>query len=252
MAIFTNGFEEGDFSGWTSESESGAGVTNAVAANFVHHGSWSYEIQGLNAANEWGIVQKTLALTYDELYMRAYVRFNDLPASNGFCLVGPTFRCAGPLNLCQPGVFKDAGGRKWMFRLFTGGSEVNYYAGDYEAINSDQWYCLESYVLRDNVNGLGKLWVDEVLKVDAAGLTMGLADISTACLEGYISANEASPCVFIQDCAEVSESYIGPEVAGGPTVKKGSNLSATMTTMLNSKMLFSACNRFPKLSPRHF
>jgi len=40
--------------------------------------------------------------------------------------------------------------------------------------------------------------------------------------------------------------------SGGATVKKGSNLANTMTTMLNSKMLFSACNRFPKLNPRHF
>jgi len=40
--------------------------------------------------------------------------------------------------------------------------------------------------------------------------------------------------------------------SGGATVKKGSNLANTMTTMLNSKMLFSACNRFPKLSPRRF
>lgn len=40
--------------------------------------------------------------------------------------------------------------------------------------------------------------------------------------------------------------------AGGSTVKKGSNLANTMTTMLNSKMLFSACNRFPKVLPRRF
>jgi len=39
---------------------------------------------------------------------------------------------------------------------------------------------------------------------------------------------------------------------GGVTVKKGSNLAATMTEMLNSKMLFSACNRFPKLTTRRF
>ena len=39
---------------------------------------------------------------------------------------------------------------------------------------------------------------------------------------------------------------------GGVTVKKGSGLAATMTEMLNSKMLFSACNRFPKLTTRRF
>ena len=42
------------------------------------------------------------------------------------------------------------------------------------------------------------------------------------------------------------------DVGGGVTVKKGSNLAATMTEMLNSKMLFSACNRFPKLTTRRF
>ena len=39
---------------------------------------------------------------------------------------------------------------------------------------------------------------------------------------------------------------------GGVTVKKGSNLANTMTEMLNSKLLFSACNRFPKLTTRRF
>ena len=39
---------------------------------------------------------------------------------------------------------------------------------------------------------------------------------------------------------------------GGVTIKKGSNLAATVTEMLNSKMLFSFCNRFPKLTTRRF
>jgi hypothetical protein len=47
--------------------------------------------------------------------------------------------------------------------------------------------------------------------------------------------------------------YCTYTVAGaGVTVKKGSGLAATMTEMLNSKMLFSACNRFPKLTTRRF
>jgi len=39
---------------------------------------------------------------------------------------------------------------------------------------------------------------------------------------------------------------------GGVTVKKGSSLNATMMQMLNSRMLYSACNRFPKLKARTF
>jgi hypothetical protein len=44
----------------------------------------------------------------------------------------------------------------------------------------------------------------------------------------------------------------GTEETAGVTIKKGSGLAATMTEMLNSKMLFSACNRFPKLTTRRF
>jgi len=44
----------------------------------------------------------------------------------------------------------------------------------------------------------------------------------------------------------------GTEETAGVTIKKGSGLVATMTEMLNSKMLFSACNRFPKLTTRRF
>jgi len=56
--------------------------------------------------------------------------------------------------------------------------------------------------------------------------------------------------VMYADCVVVADAYIGPEAAGGTSMKKGSSLSATMTQMLNSRMLYSACNRFPKLSPR--
>lgn len=42
--------------------------------------------------------------------------------------------------------------------------------------------------------------------------------------------------------------------AGGATIQKGSSLANTMLTMLNSKMLFNACKRFPKAKgqPRRF
>jgi len=40
--------------------------------------------------------------------------------------------------------------------------------------------------------------------------------------------------------------------AAGATVKKGSNLASTMTAMLNSKMLFSIANPYPKLYQRRF
>jgi hypothetical protein len=52
--------------------------------------------------------------------------------------------------------------------------------------------------------------------------------------------------------------YISPEPAHSTwgteerSGKKGSGLVATVTEMLNSKMLFSFCNRFPKLTTRRF
>ena len=52
--------------------------------------------------------------------------------------------------------------------------------------------------------------------------------------------------------------YCSPEPAHSTwgteegNIKKGSSLAATVTQMLNNKILFNFCNRFPKFTPRRF
>lgn len=207
-SIFSDGFESGDFTAWTSESESGVGVTNAVAANSVHHGSWSYEVQGLNVANEWGKVSKTLPATYDALYARTYVRFNNCPAENSWFNINGPILMANNVDIIQPGYTQNAGGKKWG--AFCNDATL-YSHGDYEVINSDQWYLIEVYAKISTGNV--KMWVDEDLKIDQT-LSLGAAAIDTFLIAGYVGANLGSAQVFINDCAVVSETYIGPEVSG--------------------------------------
>ena len=67
----------------------------------------------------------------------------------------------------------------------------------------------------------------------------------------YVDDGFPDPIAFDDMGTEAIDIHVDYTPSGG-VVKKGSNLANTMTTMLNSKMLFSQCNRFPKLCPRQF
>ena len=80
-------------------------------------------------------------------------------------------------------------------------------------------------------NGMSEAYLEKIVSAT------GTANSGTTCSNAYYAG-----CI----------ATFFATIAGGPTVKKGSNVATTMTEMLNSKMLFSACNRFPKLTSRSF
>ena len=78
----------------------------------------------------------------------------------------------------------------------------------------------------------------------------GATDQKTHDASNYLTwPNPLGPEMYLPFVYSIHADYTP---SGGATVKKGSSLVNTMTEMLNSKMLFSACNRFPKLTTRRF
>jgi hypothetical protein len=96
--------------------------------------------------------------------------------------------------------------------------------------------------------------INDFTLLDGATYTGGGNPVSEAYLEKIVSATGTANSgtsgnnAYYAGCIATFKAA----AAGGPTVKKGSSLVNTMTTMLNSKMLFSMANRYPKLSPRQF
>jgi len=83
----------------------------------------------------------------------------------------------------------------------------------------------------------------------------GAQHTSLAYLEKIVNASAAASSGTTISASDAWTGVIATFKASAPagvTVKKGSSLVNTMAQMLNSKMLYSAVNRFPKLTPRTF
>jgi len=224
MAIFSDGFESGDFTAWTSTF--GAPT---VQSTTKHHGTYAVYLNGNEGCS------KTI-LTTAIGYIRAYYYCDTLPGTGGKTvnLLMLTNAAYSYYVTCRI--------NNNVFDLYLNENGVTTTASSGITASADTWYCLE--FLRDVTNDHAELWINAVSKT-----TIDATITNNATLAVCQAYGSGSPTIDIYaDCVVVDSAYIGVETA----VKKGSSLAATMTEMLNSKMLFSACNRFPKLTTRRF
>jgi hypothetical protein len=243
MAIFSDGFESGDFTAWTDTLEQGT-ATIDVVNTWAHHGTYGVEAILPNYA--WAICRKTFAAA-QTVYARFYMRVTSesLASSTYTALfsIGPSFGS----EITWVSVKENGAGLLWSL-VYGTGPYTHVDAASGPAVGTV--YCVEIAGYRHASVGWVKLYVDGVEKCNATGLNLG-GDNYTFVEAGPWGETESQTIHLDFDCVVVDSAYIGTEAAG-VTVKKGSNLAATMTEMLNSKMLFSACNRFPKLTTRRF
>ena len=225
--LFSDGFESGDFSAWT-------GTDNApiVQSTIKHHGTYAMKI---DAAGEFAY--KLLDTAKNNLFMRMYWQADATPANGNQTGMLSFYESDAVTERLQVRVWNNGGTITWILAI--SGTSYTYTSG---SCNPNQWYCIEAEY--DSVSDVHNLWLDGVNVISQVDTETGTVQ--------YVIADSAigffGTAQYI-DCVVVADAYIGPEAAG-VTVKKGSNLSGLMTEMLNSKMLYSAINRFPKLSPR--
>ena len=245
MAIFTDGFESGDFSAWDGTGAE-PGCSIVVEAVNPHHGTKNAKCI-VDGASENAYAYKGFAGADDIAYARGYFKFDDLPDADGDKIQLIEIRRSDRFwEYAIQGCIKHTGGSvKFVLTCWEAGV-LSTVASDLEAVTGT-WYCVE--IKRDITNDLQELWVDGVSE---ATNNQVQSENNGSILVGLTWKTYGGTDTLYCDCFSVDSAYIGPEAAGGPTVKKGSNLASTMTEMLNSKMLFSIANRFPKLSPRRF
>lgn len=228
MTIFTSTFEVGDTSEWT-----GTIGTPVIEGAPVHHGSWSCEL------NVGDLCYKTMAAV-DEAYMRFYVNFsasNNANSHSEFAYLGKDWAYMVGVVTKQYGGVQD-------FTMLD--DSTNFYDSGVP-ITLNQWYYVE-IAYKKAVAGFYKLWIDGELKVNQAADTSAKNNVDRIMLGnlnfGGVTFTENSDCVI------VDSAYIGPEAAGGPTVKKGSCVPA-MTALLTK---FTALKqpREPRFQPRSF
>jgi DNA-directed RNA polymerase subunit RPC12/RpoP len=202
--IFSDGFESGDFSAWTTVSASPPSIVTTP----VHHGTYALESDG---PSEW--IYKDLGASYDTLYMRAYVRWTALEQYQYY--METAFGIYNSARWAEEG---DRGGLRVAVTNY-GTPQLSLVIAlgvitsvSTTAPNINQWYCYELVWVR---NGVCRLYVDGVDTLQVNGTDYPVDRVAV----GQLKDNDpGNPKVYV-DCVVVADTYIGPEV---PLKPKGS------------------------------
>jgi hypothetical protein len=224
VEIFSDGFESNDFSTWTGT----AGAKIAVESVHPHHGTSNIKCTG-SAAEDWSYAYKTIsssAITY----ARCYVKFANLNILSGknLQILGLDYG-SYQYNLVAS-VKNDGGTLKWFLNL----GEASNWGGSVLGTHTpvvDTWYCVE--IKRDITNDLEVLYIDGVAEASAS---VAISENTVRMYVGDYQDGSGANEVYV-DCVVVADAYIGPESSYSPKTRSG--LVNTMTTLLNSKILFN-------------
>ena len=223
--IFSDGFESGDFSAWTSQFTD-PGNTIEVIAAAAHSGSY-----GLHAINngsaDVATTKKVFANNYTTLYERVYVYMLNIPTEEDgyirfFDLRHDSVQDFG----C--GLMRDVSGNYEWFIHYPSESGYEGYDNSLSAAfipSSGTWYCLEIKAVVSDTVGEARLYVNGVEVITATGLDtgtnalnatevgIGLIDNNQPTSDKSFDAGVWSGANYIEvyeDDVVVADSYIGP------------------------------------------
>ena len=203
-ALFSDGFESGTFSSWseTMGSVSVASTTppGANNGNYYYRGS-------IGTSGEASRVVKKLDSTYSALYVRMYVRMEDLFTS-GMQGLGPRFSNA--YNWPIGYVLVDCTENKWGYAVLNPDSTSYFETSSTMTIQPDRWYCIEFYMSIGS-HGTCTLWIDGVLKLTGTYDNDAFGNIGYVSASSYCSTTMASRRTWYADDFICATTYIGPE-----------------------------------------
>ena len=204
--LFSDGFESGDFSAWTSTSAESPS-TIEVQSTIKYSGTYACKIY---AAAGWHPASAKITFTEQAtVYFRDYLQFDHLPDSNTNWCELLYITC---LFVQKVRLYNDAGTVKWQIVCKDDVAEIS------NALSSsspvvDTWYCVEIKGYKGTgADGELRLYVDGVDVCSLTGLNIDNTGFTDARIYGTVYAG-GSTNVY-HDCVVVADAYIGPEAEG--------------------------------------
>jgi hypothetical protein len=205
--IFSDGFESGDFSAWTSIDLSGG---TATVQNIIkHHGTYAGKWELGTSTSAWVDVKKVFAASYSTTYMRIYYYFsNSIPDANALVWILRSQK-AGVAWVSGVYIKNVSGELRWGVMNIAGG--VSYDSTTRVALNT--WYCVELKTVVSTSAGELRLYIDGTEILTQTGLNTG-SDLIDAIVVGSTKENWSTAQGFVgyTDCVVVADTYIGPEI----------------------------------------
>ena len=207
--IFSDGFESGDFTAWTSITGSPEVVTT-----YAHHGTYSEKIN--NATAEYAT--KTFGTTYADFYARCYAYFTSLPTSDAYGIeVIKAGKASNWAYATTVRIQQVSGVDRFGIR-----SGAHAYVNGSLTVQTGQWYCIELH--RKTGSGNTELFIDGNLE---ASFAYDIYDVDTL----YLGGEAQLSSVAYLDCVVAADAYIGPESSGAETVSLVLNQPANASTI---------------------
>jgi hypothetical protein len=234
--IFSDGFESGDFSAWTSSTiRSGDNMT--VESNNPHHGTYNAKLEIKTTGEGWAYYNKNfLPTNYTTLYYRTYFKSDsNVGGTNGnlFNIMQLTTSVG---TIARVFWTRESGSAKWHLNYLSAPATYSDLYNATPAINTGQWYCIEVTATIGDGAGSVALYVDETQIISASSLDNDEGgDLNYAVIGCTYSTGQTVTAYY--DCVLVSDSYIGSEESDAPTFS-----AVTSNSTVSSSAFQFSCN----------
>jgi len=233
-AIFSDGFESGDFSAWTGTSIP-TGSTVETVTSPVHQGSYAAHIVRPLDLDVHPNIYKDFS-TVSTAYARFYVRFGSLPSSNGAIYYPAYFGMSEyPTYVTEISAYNNDGTVYW--RIGMPDDDANwYFSVSSSTVSVDTWYCVEIKKVGASSVGESRLYVDGVEVASVTGKNTGTKGQCNELSFWADSSGAGLPQIDTYfDSVIIDSSYIGPQYQvsfsqTGLTSDAGSNTVLTVGT----------------------
>lgn len=198
--LFSDGFESGDFSAWSSTTGS-----PTIVMSPVHHGTCAMKVSGTAtqyARKSYGDNATTSA--------RAYINCESLPSASGKLVMWAE---ASNYSVRWRLFYEDSSGTK-RFRLYS--STLGNIGMFNISLTLNQWYCIEVFWDSSAAAGSDQLrfYLDGVEKIGSGALDLG-SDLTGQIYVG----GQADGGIHYFDCVVVADVYVGVE-GGQPVLEE--------------------------------
>ena len=201
--IFEDGFESGTFNAWSGQQGTISAAKTVPPG--AHQGTYYCTGSITTSGGASRIVEK-LESTYSSLYVRMYVRMEDL-FTGGKQGLGPRFSNAD--NSAAIGfVLVDCTNNKWGYQVLNTGLTSYFEASSSMTIQADKWYCVEFY-MSIGQTGNCTLWVDGVQKLTGTYDNDAQGNIGYVSASSYCFTTQAASRTWYGDDFASATTYIG-------------------------------------------
>jgi hypothetical protein len=231
--LFSDGFESGDFSEWTSTTTEGS-ATITVDNAYAHHGSYAAKVY-LDGFSDDANAEKTLS-TETEGWARCYFYISQFTGYN-------IYRACTLLGFSDSGVHLAVIQLKandpddpiigiifWDDATYTQGADSS------TSITKEEWHCAEVHWRKSPF--LIEVWLDGVQLDDLTQTGYSTAHDINSVVIGNTSRGfgtvEQTEATYYVDCVAVADAYIGVE-AGEQSLVEVTDMLSLSDAVLNHK-----------------